>query len=474
MDKTYSAAFELILDYLEENANCDSRIVEYRTPEALRQVLSLAIEDEGTGMEAIPDLLESYLKYSVRTGHRQFFNQFFAGFNPPAFLGEVFAALSNASMYTYEIAPVATLMEQELIRIMADLAGFRGGNGILTTGGSNANAIALLTARNLAFPETKSEGMSGVGRLVAFISDQAHYSFLKAVNLVGLGENNLIEIPTDAQGCMRPELLEAAIVEHKEKGHHPFFIAATTGTTVRGAFDPIHPLAASARRHGLWLHVDGALGGSMLLSRRHRHLLDGSELADSMTWDPHKLMGIPLVCSALLMKNPDHLERSCGCDGGHYLFHPSDDYDASLDLGRVSMQCGRRVDALKLWLAWKCYGHRGYEARINRLFDLTAYALEAIQGHPSLEVTAPVQSVTLCFRYVPAGDNDSEAFNLELRKRLIQRGLSLVNYAHVDGRMTFRLVFANADMHETDFDRFLEQFVAIGREIDGESASREA
>jgi len=344
--------------YLQENKDPGTPVVDYREPDELKNLLDLSIQADGVSGAHMMDLVEEYLRFSVRTGHPQFLNQLYQGFNLPGFVGEVVTALSNTSMYTYEVAPVATLIEREVISKMCAAVGFDSNEGIFLPGGSNANMTALLAARNRKQPSSKSTGITG--QMALFVSDEAHYSFEKAANTLGIGMNNVVKVATDPLGRMIPEALDHSVRESYKDGKMPFFVAATAGTTVRGAFDPLTEIAEVARRHELWLHVDGALGASVILSEKYRHLMNGVDQADSVAWNPHKTMGVPLSCSALLLKQKGGLEACTSCDHGDYLFHDEDspDFkttgfetsnDESMDLGKQSLQCGRRVDALKLW-----------------------------------------------------------------------------------------------------------------------------
>ena len=454
-----SRGLELVQKYLEESSNLEKLVVQYQSPEALKSLIDWSIPEQGVTVDRLIFLLETYLNHSVRTGHQQFFNQLYGGFNLPGFLGEVFASLTNTSMATYEIAPIATLIEQALIQEINSYIGFNRGEGTFVTGGSNANLIAMLCARNKAFPEIKQRGISYP--LVLFVSDQSHYSFLKAANVLGIGLNNVIKVRTDANGRMIPQDLERSIVAQLESGRVPFFIGATAGTTVRGAFDPLPEIAQIAQKYQLWLHVDGAWGGAVLLSDRHKHLLAGSELADSFTWDAHKLMGLPLICSAILVKYPGTLHSTVANDDADYLFH--DHENSAYDLGLTSLQCGRKVDSLKLWLAWQYYGKRGYAQRIDWLFEMAEYATQVINDCFELELMASTQFLNICFRYVAKDCTDIDALNLELRDRLVKSGKSLVNYATLNDKITIRLILANPEIDRSDLDRFFANVLEVGR-----------
>ncbi|VDM16910.1 unnamed protein product [Wuchereria bancrofti] len=169
---------------------------------------------------------------------------------------------------------------------------------------------------------------------------------------MGIGTDNCFTIPTDPSGRMIPEALEQRIIQCKKDGMEPFFVCATAGTTVYGAWDPISQIADICDRHKLWLHVDAAWGGGLLLSPEHRHKLYGIERANSVTWNPHKLMGALLQCSACFIKQEGLLFQTNQMSAD-YLFQQDKPYDVSFDTGDKAMQCGRHNDIFKLWLMWR-------------------------------------------------------------------------------------------------------------------------
>ena len=325
--------------------------------------------------------------------------------------------------------------------------------------------IGVLCARDRAFPNVRAGGWSGEERPALFVSREAHYSFLHAANQLGIGIDNVVAVETDPRGRMLPEALERGIASSVEAGRKPFLVAATAGTTVLGAFDPLPEIAGICRREGLWLHVDGAWGGPLILSKRHRKLLSGVEAADSFTWDAHKLMGASLTCSAFLTRHAGLLRRTCSLSGDEteYLYHETE--DSARDLGRRSFQCGRRVDALKLWLMWKRNGDEGFARAIDRLFELARTAAERIERHPRLELLAPVQSLNVCFRYLPAAAGDPDALNLELRERLRKSGGCFMNYSRLDGKVALRLILTNPELTEEDLDVCFERLMDLGHQL---------
>lgn len=300
-------------------------------------------------------LCRSVVRLSVKTGHRFFANQLFGGVDPVGLAGSWLTEALNTTQYTYEVGPVFTLIENVLIRKCLELFGFPSGEGILSPGGSMNNMYAMTLARYRLNPDTKRKGVFGSAPLVAFTSVEAHYSLKKATHWLGLGLDNLQLIATNERGQMCPAALAAAIETVRQEGRVPFFVNATAGTTVLGAFDDFVEIAEICRRHGLWFHVDACLGGSAVLSSvRRDQLLRGINHADSLAWNPHKSLGVPLQCSLLLTRHEGLLHKANSANAD-YLFQQDKFYDTSYDSGDKSVQCGRKVGNKLAFLGCLCY-----------------------------------------------------------------------------------------------------------------------
>lgn len=314
----------------------------------LREILRLEDFQDGADWPEIFRWIETYLDYSARTNHPGFVNRMWAGANLPSLIGEMVAAASNTSSCTFESAPVATVMESYMINEMLELVGFQHGEGQMTTGSSNANMLAMMSARNEMLPDVKANGLFGAADIYAFVSADAHYSMEKAANILGLGTNRLIKIPVTSTGEMDIGILAARLQETVASGGQPFFVGATAGTTVRGAYDPLKELLALRLKYPFWLHVDGAWGGAVVVSEtlKERYLA-GLQDVDSFTWDFHKMLGTALMCNVFLINNRTHtLGKVCSAGDSSYIFH-GENNNAVVDPGAVSLQCGRRVDSLK-------------------------------------------------------------------------------------------------------------------------------
>ncbi len=454
-----------------------SAVVEPLSPEELRSHFPLALPTKGKPLDALNVDVASYLTHAVKTAHPSYFNQLWGGFNAACFMGDMLTSATNTSMYTHEVAPIATLIEKTLIAKMGELIGFDNPEGQFTTGGSNGNLMAIAIARHQAMPKLKKEGTAGAPKLIAFVSEEAHYSFTKAAQLLGIGSAQLWKVPVDQQGAMIPAALESLIALARSQGAKPFFVAGTAATTVRGVYDPFLAIAPIAKREGLWFHVDGAWGASVLLSSTHRHLMAGVELADSVVWDAHKMMGMTLMCSVLVVKQRGMMLSAFSADDTDYLFHSSG--EDPTDLGPGTIHCGRRVDAVKLWLAWQHLGDRGWESLMDRYFSLAAKTENLIDKHPSLTMVFPRQSVNLCFQYVPQDKapnkmQDTNALTLQIRDVLMQKGLAMVNYAQSNGKVFFRLVICNNQTQLADIEALLNNIVAIARQLEDSATQQQS
>ncbi|KAF9188684.1 hypothetical protein BGZ50_001195 [Haplosporangium sp. Z 11] len=378
---------------MEQSRQEDGLLVDYKEPEELERIMDFSLPEDGVGPQGIFPTITQTLKYSVNTFSPRFMDKLYAGSSPIGVLAELLLAGLNGNSHVYHVSPVFTLMEIHVTRALARLFGFQGefAGGLSCPGGSASNQLAMVTARNSMFPEIKKTGYfprpsvpeleelrrqgyddqflnrqsraGTYGKLIAFTSSAGHYSLEKSAVIMGMGSENIVGVPCDSNGVMIPSELERLIQEHMAMGHTPFFINVTAGTTVLGAFDPIRPCGEIAKKYNCWMHVDGSWGGcTIFVPELAKKLLDGSELAQSITINPHKMLQTSLQCSLLLVPDTSIFPRANALHA-NYLFHGQ-----SHDLGDGTLGCGRRSDAVKLFLGWKYYGKLGYQARVEKSF----------------------------------------------------------------------------------------------------------
>ncbi|GFV34918.1 cysteine sulfinic acid decarboxylase [Trichonephila clavipes] len=339
------------------------KVTEFRHPKELEKIFDLRVEDEPATHEEMVKFCQDVLKYSVKTCHPMFVSRLYQGVDGYGLAGAWLTEALNTNQTTYEVAPVFVLLEKALLDAMIQLVGWEDGEGIFCPGGSMANMYGMSLGRFHVNPSVKTKGIRGLPPLTCFISEEAHYSV--------------------------------------KKGNVPFFVCATTGTTVLGAYDPLKPLSDICKRHNMWLHVDGAWGGATIFSRTHRKLLDGVDRVDSITIDLHKMSGVPFQCTVFLTRHKSILYK-CNALHAEYLFQPDTYYDTHYDLGDESIQCSRKVDCLKLWIAWKARGSLGLEKQVDTAFAMAKYLAEKVRTTEGfIPVLPEFECTNICFWYVP-------------------------------------------------------------------------
>ncbi len=409
------------LDKHKHNRDATSRspLVEYHSPSDLSFLLPLDLPSAGLGPSGVLSALQPILKYSVNVFAPGFLDKLYAATNAPGIASDLILSVLNTNLHVYQVSPALTLIEKHTTKALASLFGFNGprAGGISVTGGSASNMTSIVIARNTLYPSTKIHGNFNNGhQLVLFTSAHGHYSIEKAAQACGFGSAAVIPVPVDsATGSMIASALEDCILQAKEQGKTPFYINATAGTTVLGSFDPFPAISAIARRHSCWMHIDASWGGPFIFSDDLKYRLAGSELAESIAINPHKMMGVPLTCSFLLAKDLRQFHRANTLPAG-YLFHGNEDGDAPngaedvddgwtepTDLADLTLQCGRRGDSLKLFLSWQYNGSSGYTRQVQNAHGVAVHLAGLIARHPDTVLVSenPPPCLQVCFYFAP-------------------------------------------------------------------------
>jgi L-2,4-diaminobutyrate decarboxylase len=384
---------------------------------------------------------------------------------PAAVWTESLVAALNQSAAVWEMSPVGTILETRVLRWMSDLAGFPPeAGGAFTSGGTEATFAALLAARAALFPDAWTKGLSSPPPVVLH-GEHAHYAVARAVGELGLGTENAVAVPSPGFR-IDPSALEAAIDGQGARGRAVMAVVATAGTTATGSFDDLEAIGRICEERGVWLHVDGAHGASALLSGAHRHRLRGIGRARSIAWDPHKTMLLPLAASAVLVRDERELDAAFR-QKAPYLFHRREG-DRVFDQGVRSVQCSRRLDALKVWVALQRYGATGLGAAYDRLCA-TARALHgAIAARRDFEALHEPESNILCFRYLGEGSLDAEGLdrlNLRLREAYNRSGAGWITTTLLGGRRVLRVTIMNPRTTVADVEATLLDLAATAASL---------
>lgn len=476
-EKFIEDAFPIIMeDAIRKATDVNEKVCEWQHPEDLKKLLDLELRDTGESHHQLLQRCRDVIKYSVKTGHPRFYNQLYAGMDHYSLVARFITEALNPSVYTYEVAPTFVLMEETVLKKMRELVGWADGDGIFSPGGSVSNMYAVNLARYKLCPELKETGLSGAVRMAMFTSEECHYSVKKAAAFLGIGTSNVYVVKADKRGKMIPAELEKEVQRAKKEGALPFIVIATAGTTVLGAFDPLNDIANICQAHGIWFHVDASWGGSALISRKHRSLLNGIHRADSVAWNPHKMLMAGIQCCAFLLKNNTGLIDKCHCGQAMYLFQPDKFYNVEYDKGDKSIQCSRRADAFKFWLTWKAIGSSGLEERVNRAFASARYLAAEIKKRNEFRLILEPEYTNVCFWYIPPSLRnvpENQDFWKKLHKvapvikeRMMKKGSMMVGYQpHRDKVNFFRQIIISPLVSREDMDFILNEIDCLGKDL---------
>lgn len=436
-------------ELLEDEAK--NPVAQHIPSSQLYETLDLSLKKDPLSESEFEQVVKELVFASTRTATTGFFNQLFGGRNEQAILGELLSVILNNSMYTYKAAGPQIGVEKNILREVCDMIGWdQNADGTLAPGGSMTNFMSMLMARDAAAVSVKKQGMQQ--KMLVYTSKESHYSIPKNAAFCGIGRENVRYVPTDEEGRINTSLLAEMIEADKLAGGLPIMVNLTAGTTVLGAFDPVRSVSAICKQHNMWLHIDGAYCGSVLFSEKYKHLIDGVELVDSFSFNAHKMIGTPLSCSIIVVKDKKHLYDSFSNDA-NYLYQTDHD---EFNLGKTSLQCGRRNDALKFWTLWKSVGTSGLEKIVDHQFALADTARDYVRSNKDYTLYSFDDSIAICFNYkgIPARD---------ICTLLYEHSQLLVGYGTFQEDEFIRLVTINAQNEHRDildFFKVLEQFVA--------------
>ncbi len=426
-------------------------VAEFVSSDELFDKLDLNLSDQPIDEERFKNAVQDLVLKTPRTATNAFFNQLFGGRNGKAVLGDLLAVMLNNSMYTYKAAGPQVGIEKAIISEVCKMIGWgEKSGGTFASGGSMTNFMSLLLARDSYDATIVDNGMMHL-ELMVYTSVESHYSIEKNAAFCGIGRDNVRKINTDDLGRIDINELKEKITEDIQFGKKPVLVNLTAGTTVLGAFDPIEEIAIFCKEHNIWLHLDGAYCGSVLFSKKYKHLIKGVELVDSFSFNAHKMIGTPLTCSLIMVKDNKFLFDSFSSEAT-YLYQTDRD---EFNLGKTSLQCGRRNDALKFWTLWKSVGTIGLETIVDKQFELADFARDYIKNNEDYTSYGIEDSISICFNYkgIPAQ---------QLCTQLYQESQLLVGYGSFQENEFVRLVTINAQNDKDDILKFfktIEQFV---------------
>jgi aromatic-L-amino-acid decarboxylase len=440
-----------IATYLEQPERY--RVLSSAKPGDIRASLPAAPPQSGETLDAILQDFETKIIPGItHWNHPAFFGYFATSSSVPGILAEMLVATLDVKAMLWKTSPAATELEQVAMDWLRQMLGLGAGwFGITTDTASISSMLALAAARE-ARPELeiRERGMAGradVPRLRVYASMHAHSSVDKAALALGIGLENVVKIADDDQYRMRPDALAAAIAADRALGYLPLACVATVGTTSTSSIDPVPAIADICEREALWLHVDGAYGGTLAVVPEYRHVLDGVEQADSLVVNPHKWLFTPFDCSAFFIKRPDVLKRAFSLVPEYLVTREQDDVVNYMDYG---VQLGRRFRALKLWMIIRAFGTDGLADRLRAHCALAQGFANWVRADGDWQLMAPVPFALVCFRYAPSGmtADECDRCNEAIMHAVNDGGDVFLSHTKLDGRFTLRLSIGNIRTEE--------------------------
>jgi len=456
--------------------DCSTRGLALTDPSALLDAARALMRGEHDPLSPLDEhkldaIVDLYIRTGIQVHSPGFMGRQFSGVIPLAAVVDLIGSTVNQPSSFYEAAQLPNVAERIMAEELNRFIGWTPGRSamVTTSGASLANLTALLAARNDRFPQLWSEGLASLGgeaRPAIAMGEDAHYSISRAAGILGIGGEQIVRLPMNRQRQIRADGVRAALRAAAGRGLRVFCLVGSAGTTPVGAFDPIGPLATVAEEEGLWLHVDAAHGASLLVSDRLRHKLHGIERADSFSWDAHKMMFVPAMCTLLFYRDK---EKSYGAfrQDASYVFEREPDAYSAFESAAQSFECTKRPLIMGLWVLWALYGRSIFAKKIEYLCRLAADARRILGEQPDFEALHEPEANILCFRYAPVNLRKPAPpdFQVAIRNRIRRAGRFFISKVDLDGETALRVVFMN---HRTDTGHFrmlLDEIRAAGRAV---------
>src|SRR6266496_2089356 len=461
----------------EHAAELDSApVTSSASPADLKKLFDEPLPIVGISAEEIlSQFAHSVAPHAMRIPSPRYFGQFNPTPLPIGVWADALCSALNQNAGAWRNGPTSAMIETQALRWLCELIGY-GPNafGTLASGGSEANLIALKCARDgaLARPLGRAprdiceRGMRAIeAELTVYSSEQCHFSVEKSVDILGMGRKSLRKIDTDARFHIRIDLLREAIEKDRSEGRIPCSIVGIAGATSTGVIDPLPELAAIARENNCWFHVDAAYGGGLAFSDNHREKLRGIEMANSITFDPHKWMFVPFACGATLVRDGGNVLRDSFDISPEYLSEDRGFADAQYDFFRYGQMGTRRFNALKLWMAFKFMGKRGYAETVDRHIELTQHLGRRLDELPWFERVGEIETAVCCFRYLPESlrsstPEEQDRVQQALQQRIERSGKAFFPSTILHGRRALRVninSFLTERRHVDDLVKLLQE-----------------
>lgn len=449
-------------EFCAEKHDIHSQKVTWYTSEGqIEKIKQIGISKGGRPVdEVIAEMSKEVYRYRGDANHPRFFGFVPGPASSVSWLGDIMTSAYNIHAGGSKLAPMVNCIEQEVLRWLCEQVGFtKNPGGVFVSGGSMANITALTAARDCKLNDENLH----LG--VAYVSDQTHSSVAKGLRIIGIPNSRIRSVATNSAFQMDTDMLKEMIAKDKENGLIPFVVIGTAGTTNTGSIDPLEEIADICANNNMWFHIDGAYGASVLLSPKYKHLLKGTELADSISWDAHKWLFQTYGCAMVLVKDIKHLFHS---------FHVNPEYlkDVEGDMEHINtwdigMELTRPARGLKLWLTLQVLGTRLIGSAIEHGFQLAEWAEEALNELDNWEVISKAQLAMLNFRYAADDltDEQMDLLNEKVSEKIVESGYAAVFTTILNGKKVLRICALHPETTRDDMRTTIHLLDTYAREL---------
>lgn len=434
----------------------------------VKKFLSEKMPQNGQDMESVfEEFNENILPYALGNTHPRFWGWVCGGGSATGMMADMLASAMNATPSFGEHASL--YVEQQVLNWTKELYDFPPeSSGILTTGASLANILALTVARNRFNKDIRKIGVQNLPvRLVIYASAETHSCVQKAVELLGIGSDNLVKIPVDENYRIRIDLLEERIAEDKANGITGFCLVGNAGTVNTGSIDDLEQLAGIAQREGYWFHIDGAFGAVPNILPEYKQHLRGLSLADSLAFDYHKWFYVNYDVGGLLVKNPRYHKEAFEINASYLAHHERGVISGPNNFNHLGIELSRGFRALKVWMLLKEQGLEKYRRMIRQNIQQARYLATLVDASPALQRMAPVPMNIVCFRFFDQrlSQDQLNTVNKEILMRLHESGEAVPSFTILQGAYVLRVANVNHRSKRSDFDFLVRRVIETGTEI---------
>jgi len=441
---------DLLADYLQ-NIN-EQPTNRWQTPQ---EQLSIWESDARQTNADISSFSKKILDSSIHLHSKKYMGHQISPPAPLAALSSLLSAFLNNGMAVYEMGASSSALEKIVTDIFCKALGYtEKSSGFLTSGGTLANLTALLCARQVCGGnDIWQEGQQE--KLAIMVSEEAHYCIDRAARIMGLGTQGIIKVPVNENFEMRTDLLDGLLKESTQEGKKVFAIIGSACSTSTGSYDDLEAIANFAKKHNIWLHIDGAHGGAVAFSKKYKYLLNGVHKADSIAIDCHKMMMVPAITTALLFKNEDDSFQTFA-QKAQYLWDNAEEKEW-YNYGKRTLECTKLMMSIKVYSLIRTYSVQIFDDFVTTLYDLGKTFAQMIRSRPQFELATEPSANIVCLRLLKANLSQEQLNKLNslIRKRIIEKGDFYIVQTVIRGKIYLRTTLMNPFTTEKELDELL-------------------